>query len=473
MESIKFSDILRITNGKSDYVGDFAVTGVETDSRRIKPGDIFVAIVGARVDGHSFIADVAQKGAVAAFVSRPVEDSPIPTILVESTEEALIVLAKEYFSIMSPFTVAVTGSCGKTSTKDMLFEIFSQKGNTLKTNGNYNSTVGLPLTVCRLSSHNKQAVLEMGTGHKGEIATMCRVVQPDIAVITNIGTSHMEFFESQENIYKEKTDLFRAVKPGGTLIVNIDDEYLARVMDDDSFDANKISYGIENDADVAAANIEMFNRPEGIFTEFDICVKNTDKFNLANKGLRIHAVMNSLGVHNVYNALAATAAGLAADIPLTKIVAGLKCFVADDMRLNVTRCKDGLTVISDVYNSNPQAVAAALKAMSQVAKGRKIVILGDMLELGAAAKQAHSEIGKLAAQHASFIITRGKMAIYTAGGAAELISYKNIQTVSSNKEAIEFLQGFDLSPEDTVLVKGSRGMMMEEIVDYLINKRFE
>ena len=199
MESIKFSDIVKIINGKTDYTGDFEVTGVETDSRRIKPGDAFVCIVGARVDGHTFIDTCAKSGAVCAIVSKPIENASIPTILVESTEEALIILAKTYYEMMSPFTVAVTGSCGKTSTKEMLFEVFSTSGNTLKTIGNYNSTIGLPLTVCRLSKENKNAVLEMGTGHKGEIATMCRVVNPDVAVITNIGTCHMEYFETQEN----------------------------------------------------------------------------------------------------------------------------------------------------------------------------------------------------------------------------------------------------------------------------------
>ena len=472
MESIKFSDIVKIINGKTDYTKDFEVTGIETDSRRIKPGDAFVCIVGARVDGHTFIDTCAKSGAVCAIVSRPVENASIPTILVESTEEARIILAKTYFEMMSPFTVAVTGSCGKTSTKEMLFEVFNTSGNTLKTIGNYNSTIGLPLTVCRLSKENKNAVLEMGTGHKGEIATMCRVVNPDVAVITNIGTCHMEYFETQENIFKEKTDLFRAVKPGGTIVINADDAYLSKMLDDNTLDVNKITYGITNDADVSAINIETFNTEDGIRTEFDICVKNKDTSSDAIKNVRVHAVMRSLGVHNVYNALAATCAGIAAGIPLTKIVTGLKCFVADDMRLSVKKCKDGVTVISDVYNSNPQAVEAALKAMGNIATSRRIAILGDMLELGTSAKDAHTNIGRLAAKYADFIISRGKMAIHTAGGAAELISYKNIQTVSTNAQVIEFLSTFDFMPDDTILVKGSRGMQMEEVVDYLINKRF-
>lgn len=471
MEATNFSDIVKCISGKTDFKGDFPVYGIETDSRRIKQGDIFVCIVGAKVDGHNFINDCAKNGAVCAITSRNIPDAAIPTIEVSSTEEALILIAKNYFEKMSPYTVAVTGSCGKTSTKDMLYEVFSSKGTTLKTNGNYNSTIGLPLTVCKLSHQDKIAVLEMGTGHKGEIATMCRVVQPDIAVITNIGTCHMEFFESRENIFKEKTDLFRAVKEGGTIVINADDEYLTRFIDADLPNINKITYGINHDADVTAVNIETFNLPTGVVTDFDICVKNKKQFNEIVKNIRVHTSIRSLGIHNVYNALAATAAGISAGIPLTKISSSLWNFVADNMRLHITKCKNGISVISDVYNSNPQAVAEALKSMNKIAKGRRIAILGDMLELGTAAKQAHTEIGRLAAQYSDFVITRGKMAIYTAGGAAELTSYKNIQTVGTNEQVIEFLEHFEFMPDDTILVKGSRGMKMEEIVDYLINNR--
>lgn len=472
MEATKFSDIVKCISGKTDFEGDFDVYGIETDSRRIKPGDIFVCIVGARVDGHDYINDCAKKGAVCAITSKNTVDSVIPTIEVSSTEEALILIAKNYFSKMSPFTVAVTGSCGKTSTKDMLYEVFSAKDTTLKTVGNYNSTIGLPLTVCRLSSQDKIAVFEMGTGHKGEIATMCRVVQPDIAVITNIGTCHMEFFETRENIFKEKTDLFRAVKKGGTIVINADDEYLSEYSNIQLPNVNKITYGITHDADVTALNIETFNLPTGVVTDFDICIKNKKQFSKIVKNIRVHTSIRSLGIHNVYNALAATAAGLSAGIPLTKISASLWNFVADNMRLHVTKCKNGINVISDVYNSNPQAVTEALKSMEKIAAGRKIVILGDMLELGSTSKLAHTEIGKIAAKYADFIITRGKMAIYTAGGAAEFTSYKNILTVGTNEQVIEYLEQFEFMPNDTILVKGSRGMKMEEIVDYLINKRF-
>lgn len=472
MEATNFSDIVRYTGGKTNFDGDFPVYGIETDSRRIKPGDIFVCIIGARADGHDFIKDCAKKGALCAITSREVENSPIPTILVPSTEEALILIAKEYYKRMSPFTVVVTGSCGKTSTKDMLYEVFSSKGTTLKTSGNYNSTIGLPLTVCKLTHRDKFAVLEMGTGHKGEIATMCRIVRPDIAIITNIGCCHLEFFETRENIFKEKTDLFRAVKEGGTIVINADDEYLAAFKDIPLPGVNKITFGITNDADVSAMNIETFNLQSGIITDFDICVKNRDQFSKIVKNLRVHTSMRSLGIPNVYNALAATAAGLSAGISLTRISGSLWSYIADSMRLHVTKCKNGINVISDVYNSNPQAVKEALRSMNKIANGRKIAILGDMLELGTSAKEAHAEIGKLAAQYADFIITRGKMAIYTAGGAAELTSYKNIQTVGSNEQVIEFLKGFEFLPDDTILVKGSRGMQMEDIVNYLINERF-
>lgn len=463
MESIRISDIVNITNGKSNYTDNVYVTGIETDSRRISPGDMYVAIIGAKIDGHEFIKNAAEAGAVCALISHEVGNSPIPTITVGSTENALHAIAKEYLGIISPKAVAVTGSCGKTTTKEMLYEVFASKYNTLKTNGNYNSTIGLPLTVSRLSKEHEAAIFEMGTGHKGEIATMCEIVKPDIAVITNIGTCHIEFFGSREAICSEKCDLFRATKPSGTIVVNIDDDMLAKALNDKSIIARAITFGIDNPADVTASNIETFTSDDRFITEFDINYNNTSA----------HARINTLGIHNVYNALAATAAGIADGIPLSKITETLERFVPDDMRMKVFKCIDGVTVISDVYNSNPQAVKAALNVMNEIGKGRKITILGDMLEQGDFSEEAHTEIGRYAAGIANIIISRGEMALYTAGGAAEHMSYKNIQTVNTNEEAIEYLSKFDFRHDDTILVKGSRGMKMEQIVDYILNARFK
>lgn len=462
MENIRISDIVRITNGKSNYTEDFPVLGIENDSRKISSGFMYVAIVGARVDGHDFIKSAAENGAVCALISHDVPDSPIPTILVDSTECALRNIAKAYFDIISPKAVAVTGSCGKTTTKEMLYCVFSQKYNTLKTNGNYNSTIGLPLTVSRLSHENKAAVLEMGTGHKGEIATMCNIVNPDIAVITNVGTSHIEFFGSREAICHEKCDIFRATKKNGTIVVNADDDMLANAVNDESITAKTITYGINNKSDVFAQNIETFTVDGSFVTEFDICHGEE----------KAHTKINALGIHNVYNALAASAAGIADGIPLCDIASALEKFVPDDMRMKVFKCIDGVTVISDVYNSNPQAVKASLKVLKEISNGRKIAILGDMLEQGDFSEGAHMEIGRYASVNANFLIARGEMAVYTASGAAERMAYKNIHTVATNNDAIEYLSTFDFLPNDTILVKGSRGMKMEQIVDYIVNKRF-
>lgn len=464
MEAIKISDIVKITGGICNCTDDISITGAETDSRRIKKGDMYVAIVGAKADGHSFIKNAADAGAVCALVSKEVPSSPIPTILTPSPEEALRQVARAYFEALSPKAVAVTGSCGKTTTKEMLFNVFSQKySNTLKTAGNYNSIIGLPLTVCRLSKEDQAAVFEMGTGHKGEIKTMCSIVPPDIAVITNIGTSHIEFFGSQEAIADEKCDIFRAVKPNGTIVINADDAMLAKVIDDKSFSCNKISYGIYSKADVTASNIEAFSDGDAVYTEFDINYNSHS----------VRAKISTLGIHNVYNALAAAAAGLADNISLESIAHGLAEFVPDDMRMKVFKCADGVTVISDVYNSNPQAVKASVKVLNDMAKGRKIVILGDMLEQGDVAEAAHTDIGRYAARFANILITRGDMAIFTSGGAAEHMSYKNIQTLHTNDDVIEYLSSFDFMSSDTFLIKGSRGMKMEEITDYILHKRLE
>ncbi len=463
MEGIKISDIVAIVNGKANYKDNISVTGVETDSRRIKSGDMYVAIIGAKVDGHTFIQNAYEAGASCALVSKYVDNSPMPIILVDSTEDALRKLAKAYFEKLSPKTVAVTGSCGKTTTKELLYEVFSVKYNTLKTNGNYNSTIGLPLTVCRLKNSHEAAILEMGTGHKGEIACMCEVVKPDIAVITNIGTSHIEFFGSREAIGNEKCDLFRAVKHGGTLVINNDDDILSHAVELYGLSENIITFAIENDADITAKNIETLSDNNNFRTRFDIIYK--DKI--------VNATINTLGIHNVYNSLAALAAGIADGISLEAAAKALSNFIPDDMRMKVFKCRDGVTVISDIYNSNPQAVEASLKVLYEMDSGRKICILGDMLEQGSFSRESHIHIGKLSAKYASFLISRGNMAQYIAEGAAEQLPYKNIRAEKTNKDVIDFLSAFEFKKDDVILVKGSRGMKMEEITNFIINDRFD
>ncbi len=462
MESIKLSDIIRITGGTCSYTEDFPVFGMETDSRRIKEGYIYIALIGERVDGHDFIENAAENGAVCTIVSHAVDASPIPAILVASTEDALRAIAKYYYELIMPLTVAVTGSCGKTTTKEMLALVFETKYDTLKTEGNYNSVIGLPLTLAKLSHQNKAAVLEMGTGKKGEIQTMCDIVKPDISVISNVGTCHIEYFGTKEAIAKEKTDIFRNTKPNGTLIINADDEMLTKILAGESFSRKKITYGINNNADVTAANIESYLDDEGYVTEFDVTYNGSTQ----------RALIRTIGTHNVYNAISAIAAGIADGIMPEQSIPSLKAFIPDDMRMKIFKCIDGVTVINDVYNANPQAVKASLDALADISKGRKIAILGDMLEQGDFSEEAHADVGRYAAKIANILITRGDMAIYTSGGAAELMSYKNIHTVHTNDEVNEFLSTFDYFPDDTFLIKGSRGMRMEEIADYILKGRF-
>ncbi len=462
MENIKLSDIVRITGGICQSTEDFPVSGMETDSRRIKKGDVYIAIIGERVDGHTFISGAAENGAVCAIVSNDINNSPIPTVKVESSEKALQAIAKHYFDMISPLAVAVTGSCGKTTTKEMLALVFASKYNILKTEGNYNSVIGLPLTVARLTGQNKAAILEMGTGDKGEIQTMCDIVKPDISVISNIGTSHIEFLGSREGIAKEKTDIFRNTKPDGTLIVNADDEMLNKVMQAESFMQKQITYGIDNPADVTASNIGSYMEDGSYITEFDV--------NYRGKAHR--AQIRTLGTHNVYNAISALAAGIAGGIPLDISIPALKEFIPDDMRMKIFKCIDGVTVISDVYNANPQAVKASLDVLAGFPSGRRIAVLGDMLEQGDIAEEVHTDVGRYAAKCASLLITRGDMSVHTAGGAAEEMPYKSIHTVHTNEEVIEYLSTFDFCKDDTFLIKGSRGMKMEEISDYIIKGRF-
>ena len=463
MEQLTYFDIAKITGGNMNFPENFPITGAETDSRRIQKGDLYAAIVGARVDGHDFIEDAAKAGAVSALVSRPVPSS-IPLIIVPSVEDALHQLAKTYLATLAPYTVAVTGSAGKTTTKEMLFEVFATRYAAAKTQGNFNSTIGLPLTVCRLDSSVKAAVLEMGTGGKGEIPRMCDIVHPDIAVITNIGTGHIEHFGSREGIRDEKTALFRAVKPGGVLVVNADDDMLCPFAKAEDIPARKITFGLEHPADVTAKNIlSVPDEVHGYRTEFDLCYQG-----------RIQPViLYTLGNHNVTNALAAAAAGIAADISLPEIAKALAAFLPDEMRMKVTRCKDGVTLISDVYNSNPEAAKAALDSLASAEGGRKIAILGDMLEQGAFSQSAHLSLGQYAAAKASVILAKGSMSEAVIQGAASGLSYKNLHSFATNENVVTYLTSFEFYPDDVVLVKGSRGMKMEKIVHYIKTKRFE
>ncbi len=436
--------------------GGMIISGISTDSRRIRPGDLFIPLIGENFDGHNYIASAFENGAAAALSQKPVPDFPDRLVIsVDNTLKALQDLAKRYRSRFSiPFT-GITGSVGKTSTKEMVACALGTRYNVLKNEGNLNNEIGVPLTVFRLDGSHEAAVIEMGMSGFGEISALTSIVKPRVAIITNIGISHIEKLGSRQNILKAKLEILEGLQPGGLLIVNGDDSLLSGVKD--LLKVRTVSYGLNEGVDYQAVNV--CSRGIGGI-DFDIRV-HTGEYT-------VH--VPAPGIHNVYNALAAIAAGLELSVPIRDIIDGIAQFKTGRMRMDIISA-NGLTVINDAYNASPQSVKAALDVLNELECSRRIAVLGDMLELGEWSEQAHKQTGANAAScRLDYIVTVGIDAAHIAKGAVGAgFPADRTVTFSTNDEALGFLTRM-LVPGDAVLVKGSRGMKMEEIVRKLVSE---
>ncbi len=455
MLKFKVKDILDVTNGiliSGDINTD--ILNISTDSRKIKDGDLFIPIVGEKFDGHEFIHNSYNLGAVASLTQRSeVSNGNNVLIKVDDTLKALRDIAIWYRSKFNIPFIAVTGSVGKTSTKDMVATVLSQERNTLKTQGNFNNEIGLPLTIFRLDSSHEAAVIEMGMSGFGEISRLTSIVQPNIALITNIGLSHIEKLGSRQNILKAKMEIIEGLQKDGTLVLNGDDHLLFGMKD--LLEFKTVFYGMEEGMDYQAYNIKSMGENG---TYFEITIRNEE--------YKIHIPVP--GIHNVYNSLAAIAVGNELKISMEQIIKGISQFTADKMRLNVMSAK-GLKIINDTYNASPSSMKAAIDVLKEIGAGkRKIAVLGDMLEMGEWAGKAHIEIGEyLIAQNIDYIFTVGEHGRNIAKGAQN--STTNINSIlafDNNDEVITVLKDF-IKENDIILVKGSRGMKMEEIVNQL------
>ncbi|MDR2940119.1 MAG: UDP-N-acetylmuramoyl-tripeptide--D-alanyl-D-alanine ligase [Clostridiales bacterium] len=431
---------------------DIKVSGVEIDSRKCLQGKLFIAIRGENFDGHSFIEGAFDKGAVCCISEKYINISR-PYIKVADTKEALLLLAGYYRRLFGIKVVAITGSSGKTTTKDMVAAVLSQKYNTLKTSGNFNNEIGLPLTIFKINPDTEVCVLEMGMNHFGEIHNLSKVAAPDIALITNIGVSHIENLGSRKGILKAKTEIFDYMGSSGEKILCGDDDMLKTLPGQ-----NIIFYGSNSDNNFYAANI-IYNGLDGV--TFDIN-SGSNSFNVCLK---------KPGKHMVLNALAASAVGAALGLSNEQIKNGLESFEASDMRMEVIKSA-GYTILNDVYNANPDSMKAALDVLSH-APGRKICILGDMLELGSQSPPLHNEVGEYAYNSGiDIIISVGDKAYNIYEGAAKLI----VVSDTENQRAIYFegagalFENLNkiLQKDDTILVKASRGMHFEEIVENIL-----
>lgn len=435
---------------------DQALTSVVIDSRKAIPGSLFVAFAGENVDGHDFLEDCARRGALAALVERDVPAPPgLVTIRVSNTLRALQNLAaRQRHNLDNLHVLGVTGSSGKTTTKELIAGILSQGYSVLKTQGNLNNEIGLPLTMFEINPGHQWAVLEMGMNAPGEITTLCSISRPGIGVITNIGVAHFEHMGSREAILNAKFELAQGLVPPAILILNGDDELQRRRAREGLPGVERVLfYGLEEGNDVRGAAIE--SNLEG------------SNFDVYWQGKKFHVSLPLPGRHNVSNALAACTAGLALGISPEKIARGLAGTMGEKRRLQTFEVA-GMTVIDDSYNANPDSTARALEILGQYPQERrKVAFLGDMLELGPIAPAEHRLIGAAAAKNGvDFLVAVGKYAEYIRQGAVEGGLSRDLVLIWPDSNTGRTTPGF-LESGDVILVKGSLGVKMDVIVQIL------
>lgn len=452
MQNISVSEIVEATNGflvSGD--GEKIITRISTDSRKIDTGCLFIPLVGERFDGHDFIIKAFECDAAAVLTHKKgIRNDTKCVIQVDDTSKALRDIACYYRKKFEIPFIGITGSVGKTSTKDMVASVVSRKFNTLKTEGNLNNEIGVPLTIFNLELQHEAAVLEMGMSGPGEIGRLTAIIKPDIAIITNIGMSHIEKLGSRQNILKAKLEILEGLNPKGLLILNGDDALLVGMKDLLKF--RTVFYGIDEGVDYKADNINSHGENG---TYFDIKVAGAE--------YKVHVPVP--GIHNVQNALAAIASGCELGIPMEEIVLGIEGFSPTKMRMDIFTA-NGIKIINDAYNASPQSMEAALNVLKEIGKGcRKIAILGDMLELGDWAKEAHFGVGRFAAESGiDLLFTVGQAARNIADGAIKAGCHdERVKSFENNLEALNYLKYVGRTG-DVILVKGSRGMKMEEIV---------
>ena len=452
---MSLAEIAKITDGELFYSNSELIKNISLDSREIEAGTLFVAIKGERFDGHDFIGKAFEDGAAAIVCERIPYKVKGNVILVDNSLYAFGAIAKNHKNQIAPLTVGITGSVGKTTTKQFVWSVLREKYVTHKTDGNFNNEIGLPITILRMPCDTQALVLEMGMSFKDEISRLSQIAEPDIAVITNIGSSHIENFGSREGIRDAKMEIAHGLKEGGKLVLNGDEPLLSGID-------GAVYVSVENEnSDYRAVNVE---ENDGYYL-FDIMTKAGTV-----KGFRI----NVLGIHNVYNAVVAYAVGKLADMDDESIKAGLLNFENAAMRQNIYE-NNGYTVIEDCYNASPESMVASLKVLCQKGKeAKKIAILGDMLELGSYSETFHRNVGEKVAQLGiNKLYTFGEMAEYIGKGAIEAgMDESNVVSITDleKPELLADLLAKEVENNDTLLFKASRGVKLERITAILCNK---
>ena len=447
---LPLSRIAEFLSASGDFDRDAIALGYSIDSRTVQPGQLFFAVKGEHLDGHDFVAQALAKNAVAAVVrkdqlARFGEKNRL--IAVDDTLAALQTLSTAVRRLWAKPLIGITGSTGKTTTKEAIAHVLSRRFRVLKSEGNFNNHFGLPLMLLKLEPEHDIAVIEVGMSHAGEIAALAAIAKPEVGVVTNVAPVHLEFFNSIADIARAKYELVQSLPPGGTAILNVDDEYVSQFGRD--FHGKVVSFGINRPADIAAENIES----RGVFgSRFDVVVN----------GHRETAVLQLVGLHNIYNALAAVAVALERGLTPSEAVGALASLAPADKRGQVVQVAN-ITVINDCYNSNPKALDAMVDTLASTSATRRIVVAGEMLELGPQAAELHRGSGSHMAQN------KIHMLLGVRGLAGEMVAAARAgglraEFVETPEQAGEWLAR-ETRDGDVVLLKASRGVKLEKALE--------
>jgi UDP-N-acetylmuramoyl-tripeptide--D-alanyl-D-alanine ligase len=447
---LPLSRVAEFLSAAGEFDANAVAQGYSIDSRSIQRGELFLAVKGERMDGHDFVTQALEKGAVAAVIRKDqLARYPLRTglITVDDTLTALQTLATAVRRLWAKPLIGVTGSAGKTTTKEAIAHVLSTRFRVLKSEGNFNNHFGLPLMLLKIEPEHDLAVIEMGMSHAGEIAALAKIAQPELGVVTNVAPVHLEFFESIAGIARAKYELVEALPATGTAVLNADDEYVSQFGRD--FHGKVVLYGLRTSADVRAENIE----PRG---------SDGSTFDVVVGSCREKAILHLVGAHNIYNALAAVAVGLERGLSPSEAVAALATLAPADKRGQVVNLGN-ITIINDCYNCNPKALEAMVDALAAMPAKRRIVVVGEMLELGPASEELHRQAGRHIATKKINVL------LGVRGQAQQVVEAANeagmrAEFVATPEEAGDWLAR-ETRDGDVVLLKASRGVKLERALE--------
>lgn len=461
MKNLTVKNILNITNGEL-VVGNENLECIKfsKDTRKIEKGDIYIAIKGENFNGNKFWRQALENGAAGVivekvnFTNEEKEEFKEKTIIkVEDTLKALYKIAEYKRSLYDIPVIAITGSVGKTSTKDIVANVVGQKYKTLKTIGNNNNNIGLPFTILRMQDEEAM-VLEMGMNHLGEISLLTSIAKPTVCVITNIGTSHIGNLGSRENILKAKLEILEGCE-NPTIIINNDNDLLHNWYEENKEKVKIKTYGIKEKSDLNAENI--------------ILEESSSKFtcNLRNENLKIKVPVG--GEHFILNSLCAVTVGETLEIDNEEIIKGIEGFELTKKRMDITDLENGIKIINDAYNASFESMRSSLKSLSEFKVSRKIAVLGDMFELGEFSKELHEKVGEEVLNNKiDILICSGENAKYIYEKAKAQMDIKNVYYIQDKDEIISLLEKIN-KPGDVILLKASNGMKFYELAERMIN----